>query len=86
MSKPVNFICMAPDATAVYLIGDFNDWDPRSHPMERQHDGGWLIQVPLTHGHHHYQFLIDGKAALDPKAQGVARNHRNEKVSLIAIS
>jgi len=86
MSKPVNFICAAPAAQNVTLVGDFNDWDPSAFPMKRQPDGNWLIQVPLHHGHHHYQFLIDGKPTLDPKAQGIARNEKNEKVSLIAVS
>jgi 1,4-alpha-glucan branching enzyme len=86
MAKPVNFICQAPDAKAVTLVGDFNDWDPAAYPMKRQPDGAWLIQIPLNHGHHHYQFLIDGKATLDPRAQGIARNEQNEKVSLISVS
>ena len=86
MAKPVNFICTAPEAHQVSLLGDFNDWDPTAHPMRRQPDGNWLLQIPLNHGHHHYLFLIDGKPTLDAKAQGVARNERNEKVSLIAIS
>jgi 1,4-alpha-glucan branching enzyme len=86
MAKPVNFICVAPAARSVTLIGDFNDWDPHAHPMKRQPDGAWLIQVPLHHGHHHYQFLIDGKHALDPRAQGIARNEQDQKVSLIAVS
>jgi hypothetical protein len=54
--------------------------------MKRQPDGAWLIQIPLHHGHHHYQFLVDGKPALDPRAQGIARNEQDEKVSLIAVS
>jgi len=86
MSKPVNFICLAPDAKQVNLTGDFNDWDAAAHPMKRQPDGAWLIQVPLSHGHHHYRFLVDGKPALDPRAQGIARDHKGEKVSLIAVS
>ena len=86
MLKPVNFICVAPDARSVALIGDFNDWDPMAYPMKRQPDGNWLIQIPLHHGHHHYQFLVDGKPTLDPKAQGIARNEQDQKVSLIAIS
>jgi len=40
----------------------------------------------LNHGHHHYQFVIDGRRALDPRAQGVARNASNEKVSLLSVS
>ena len=86
MAKPINFICVAPEAKHVSLVGDFNDWDTTAHPMKRQPDGGWLIQVPMNHGHHHYQFFVDGKPTLDPRAQGTARNEMNEKVSLLAVS
>jgi len=86
MAKPVNFVCIAPDADEVTLAGDFNDWNPASHPMKRQPDGAWVIQVQLNHGHHHYRFIIDGKSMLDPKAQGVSRDHQGQKVSLIAVS
>ena len=86
MQKPVNFICNAPAAKSVSLVGDFNDWDPTAYPMKQQPDGAWMIQIPLNHGHHHYQFVVDGKPTLDPRAQGVARNEQNEKVSLLAVS
>jgi 1,4-alpha-glucan branching enzyme len=86
MSKPVNFICVAPDATQVFLLGDFNGWNAAANPMKRQPDGAWLIQVPLHHGHHHYRFLVDGKPVLDPRAQGIARDQKGERVSLIAVS
>jgi 1,4-alpha-glucan branching enzyme len=85
-AKPVNFVCLAPDAHKVSLVGDFNDWHPDVMPMKKQVDGSWSIQITLGHGHHHYQFLVDGKATLDPRAQGIARNEANEKVSLIAVS
>jgi 1,4-alpha-glucan branching enzyme len=86
MAKPVNFVCVAPNAKVVHLTGDFNDWDPAAMPMKRQPDGAWLLQVQLSHGHHHYRFLVDGKAVLDPRAHGVARDHQGEKVSLLAVS
>ena len=86
MAKPVNFFCAAPEASQVFLAGDFNDWNSYSHPMARQKDGSWSLQVALNHGHHHYHFLVDGKPALDPRAMGIARNERNERVSLIAVS
>jgi 1,4-alpha-glucan branching enzyme len=84
--KPVNFVCIAPDAKQVTLVGDFNDWDPKAHPLKRQPDGSWTGQVTLGHGHHHYRFLVDGKPTLDPRAQGIARDEQNEKVSLLAVS
>jgi 1,4-alpha-glucan branching enzyme len=84
--KPVVFICQANGAQSVSIMGDFNDWDESAHPMVRQPDGAWRIEVPLNHGHHHYVFVVDGKRMLDPRAQGIARDHNNEKVSLIAVS
>ena len=84
--KPVPFICRAPQATQVCIMGDFNDWHPSAHPMKRQPDGAWRLEIPLSHGHHHYLFVVDGRSMLDPRAQGVARNIQDEKVSLIAVS
>ena len=45
-----------------------------------------MLQVPLNHGHHHYLFSVDGKSKLDPRAQGIARNEKHEKVSMLAVS
>ena len=84
--KPVGFMCWAPDAQEVCLAGDFNDWDPTSNQMKRMPDGAWRLDLPLAHGHHHYMFVIDGKLMLDPRAQGTARDHRGEKVSLVSVS
>jgi 1,4-alpha-glucan branching enzyme len=86
MSKPVNFFCVAPEAATVSVVGDFNDWRASLNPMARQPDGSWQLRVPLNHGHHHYHFLVDGKPVLDPRAMGIARNEKNERVSLIAVS
>ena len=82
----VNFMFLAPNAANVSVVGDFNNWQPDIHPMKRMPDGGWTLAIPLHHGHHRYQFLVDGKAVNDPRAQGMARNEKNERVSLIAVS
>lgn len=86
MVKPVHFFYRAPQARVVCLVGDFNGWNPAAHPMQRQMDGSWFLEAPLTHGHHQYLFLVDGAPTLDPNASGIARNERNERVSLIAVS
>ncbi len=85
-AKPINFICSAPGAKHVSVIGDFNNWEPNAHPMKRQPDGAWMVQVQLSHGHHQYVFWVDGQPQLDPRAQGVTRNELGERVSLLAIS
>jgi 1,4-alpha-glucan branching enzyme len=84
--KPVPFLCLAPDAREVFITGDFNDWHPTANPMQQMPDGAWRSEISLGHGHHHYLFIVDGKRVLDPRAQGVARNEQNEKVSLLAVS
>ena len=84
--RAVNFICHAAQATAVSLVGDFNDWDPAAHPMKHMPDRSWLVTMNLKHGHHRYAFLVDGVLSLDPRAQGITRNDKGERVSLIPVS
>ncbi len=86
MAKPVNFFLTAPAARMVSVIGDFNHWNPTANPMQRRIDGAWFVQIALTHGHHQYQFLVDGKPQTDPQAMGLARNENGEQVSLVAVS
>jgi 1,4-alpha-glucan branching enzyme len=47
----------APAAHALFLVGDFNDWDRRSHPLARDEHGVWSLFLPdeqyadrLVHG------------------------------------
>ncbi len=84
--RAVNFICHAPQAKTVSLVGDFNHWDPAAHPMRHMPDRSWLLTVELKHGHHRYAFLVDGVLTLDPHAQGVTRNDKGERVCLVPVS
>jgi 1,4-alpha-glucan branching enzyme len=86
MAKPVHFFYEAPQASAIYLVGDFNDWNPTANAMRRRIDGWWSVEVDMTHGHHRYRFLVDGRPALDPRANGVARDEKGEEVSVVAVS
>jgi 1,4-alpha-glucan branching enzyme len=84
--RAVNFVCNAPQAKAVSLVGDFNQWDPAAHPMKHMPDQSWLLNVELKHGHHRYAFLVDGVLTLDPRAQGITRNDKGERVCLVPVS
>ena len=84
--RAVNFICNAPQARSVNLVGDFNAWSPSAHPMKQMADKAWLLTVELKHGHHRYAFLVDGQLTLDPRAQGITRNDKGERVSLVPVS
>jgi 1,4-alpha-glucan branching enzyme len=84
--RAVNFICHAPQAVSVHLVGDFNNWNPTANPMKQMPDRSWLLTLELKHGHHRYAFLVDKVLTLDPHAQGVTRNEKGERVSLIPVS
>jgi len=84
--RTVNFVCIAPQAQSVSLVGDFNEWNAATHPMKKAIDGSWVLGVDLKHGHHRYAFLVDGTLTLDPRAQGVTRNDQGERVSLVPVS
>jgi 1,4-alpha-glucan branching enzyme len=81
----VDFFCDAPEAQSVRLVGDFNGWDLAAIPMRRMPDGRWMASLELHHGHHQYLFVVNGTPRLDPKASGIARNDRNERVSLVTV-
>ena len=84
--RAVNFICPAPQAKSVSLVGDFNQWNPDAHPMKQMPDRAWMLNVEPKHGHHRYAFLVDGVITLDPRAQGITKNDKGERVSLVPVS
>ena len=84
--RHVTLFCDTPGAESVTLVGDFNGWNSVVTPMRRTPDGRWTASLELHHGHHRYLFLVDGTPTLDPNANGIVRNDRDERVSLIAVS
>lgn len=55
------FVLVAPEATTVAVVGDFNDWSLSATPLARQAgDGVWWVTVPLEPGRYRYAFLVDG--------------------------
>jgi 1,4-alpha-glucan branching enzyme len=55
------FCVWAPNASAVFLIGDFNNWDPESHAMEAQGGSGlWALTVKgLDEGARYKYRIVD---------------------------
>ncbi len=71
----VRFAVWAPNARRVSVVGDFNTWDGRRHPMRLRHEAGvWEIFVPrLAPGAlYKYELLGPDGAALPLKADPVA--------------
>jgi 1,4-alpha-glucan branching enzyme len=65
--RRVTFSLEAMEAKEVLLMGDFNDWTTKTHPMKRNGNGMWNKTVMLPVGTYEYKFLIDGHWRLDPQ-------------------
>ena len=50
----------APRAKAVSVVGDFNSWNPETHPMEKITDGIWERFVPGGKVYDAYKFTVTG--------------------------
>jgi hypothetical protein len=57
----VQFVLVAPGASMVTVVGDFNDWSATATPLNQvSGDGMWTVTVPLPPGRYRYGFLVDG--------------------------
>jgi len=84
----VHFAVWAPNAERVSVVGDFNVWDGRRHPMRRRGPTGvWEIFVPgLTEGEtYKYEIRGPGGALLPLKADpvGFGSEHPPKNASVV---
>ena len=68
------FTFHGPKTQQVSLAADFNNWDTRAAPMQKDPDGFWRLSVPLAPGRYEYRFYADGVWQDDPAAQQKAAN------------
>ena len=74
--KGVRFAVWAPNAQAASVVGDFNTWDPRRHPMRRRYPAGvWELFIPRLEAGTRYKYdLVDEWGnRLPQKADPLAR-------------
>ena len=65
--RKVTFSLEDTDANEVFLIGDFNKWNPKTHPMKRDGNGTWIRNVIIPPGKYEYKFMVDGQWKEDPQ-------------------
>jgi 1,4-alpha-glucan branching enzyme len=60
-ARGVHFAVWAPNARLVSVVGDFNDWDHRRHPMRHRADiGVWEVFLPDIGQGRAYKYRIVG--------------------------
>ncbi|MEE1923961.1 1,4-alpha-glucan branching protein GlgB [Pseudomonas sp. 148P] len=71
----VRFSVWAPNARRVSVVGDFNNWDGRRHPMRLRHASGvWELFIPRLGAGETYKYEVLGQDGVLPlKADPLAR-------------
>jgi DNA-binding protein HU-beta len=64
----VAFLCLGcSGAERVSLVGDFNEWNESTHPMQKLPDGSWFTELVMPTGRTiSYAFSVDGIHRADP--------------------
>ncbi|HUU21243.1 MAG TPA: hypothetical protein VM389_01790 [Phycisphaerae bacterium] len=60
-----------PNASNVFVTGDFNDWRTDQLRMVRSDDGYWVLKVRLPAGDYRFRYIADGAWYTDYAAFGV---------------
>ena len=71
------------EAKEVYLMGSFNNWNPKKHPMQKKENGKWEKTVIIPPGMHEYKFLVDGQWKEDPQNGLTCQNCFGTKNSVL---
>ncbi len=72
------------NARTVFLAGDFNNWSPDTHAMQKKGDE-WICSVYLAAGKHKYKYIVDGKWITDPNNKNWEQNEFGTGNSVIWI-
>ncbi|RZK45824.1 MAG: hypothetical protein EOO59_20325, partial [Hymenobacter sp.] len=57
-SAGTTFRVWAPNATAVSVIGAFNNWDKNANPLRAEDDGNWAADLPRAKPGDEYKFVL----------------------------
>ncbi len=84
--QTIQFVLRAPRAATVALVGDFNDWDTASTPLQKAAGDLWTVTIPLSAGRYTYTFVVDGKRwVADPSAPRAPADDLGQPSSVVTV-
>ena len=75
-------------ADCIALVGEFNNWDSHSHPMEQTYlDTDWHVTLELEAGRdYRFRYLVDGEQWIDDDhADNYELNPRGDVNSIVCV-
>ena len=85
-TKEVTFTVHAEKGKAVYVAGEFNQWNPTAKKMAyKAKNGVYAATVKLAPGEYQYKFVIDGTWCADPENVNSVQNDQGTFNSVIVV-
>ncbi|MGA2171804.1 MAG: isoamylase early set domain-containing protein [Sedimentisphaerales bacterium] len=81
----VVFVAFYPQANAVQIASDFNNWQPEKTPMKKANDGTWRVRIPLSKGVYRYRLVVDGQWQQDPHNDATEPNPYGGMNSVVKV-
>ena len=84
MMAVARFEAECPGASKVFLVGDFNNWDPEARRMKRVRKGedAFVALVELEPGRQEFKFVVDGEWRCCPNSPRVPNDQGTENSAI----
>jgi hypothetical protein len=75
------------DVRSVAVVGEFNDWNPNSHYLQKTEEGDrWSVTLELEPGRYEYMYVLNGETWItDPGAFQYNRDGFGNKNAIIEL-
>jgi 1,4-alpha-glucan branching enzyme len=84
--KRVVFKMVAAPTSRIFVAGDFNDWNPDTHPLrDRKGSGKFSRQAFLDPGETEYKFVVNGSWVTDPECRSSKPNGLGSNNSMMVV-
>lgn len=83
--RKVTLFFECPEADEVSLVGDFNNWNRKKHPMKVNGDGMWSKTVMLPSGTYEYKFMVDNQWREEPHSDDVCQNSFGTSNNILVV-
>ncbi len=82
----VQFALVAPNASRVAVVGDFNGWNASATPLAlAESTGVWLGVASLARGRHRFAYVVDDTQWVSDRLRPAAESHQGRATSRLAV-
>lgn len=86
VTKEVTFTVHAEKGKAVYVAGEFNQWNATAKKMAyKAKEGIYAATIKLAPGDYQYKFVIDGTWCADPENTNSVANDQGTFNSVVSV-